>query len=547
MKGIENLARFREIVTTLLEYGFEDLIQHLDVPGAGLLKRVRPKGGDQTREGRIREAMESLGPTFVKMGQMLSVRPDLVPQALITELSKLQDSARPVPLETIRGAAEDSLGVPLEEVFESFDPTPLASASLSQVHVATLRETGRSVCVKVQRPGIRPKVERDLRILAIIARQVHDRMPDWRVYNAPGTVRTIRDVLLKELDFELEAQHIRIARSYLPDDFGALIPKPHSHLCSERLLVLDRIHGERLRDVNVGREEALQLARTGMRLTLKQTLVDGFFHADPHPGNVLVATGGQLALIDWGMVGRLTYTDRRELLMLLEAALSRESGRMLDALALISGKQEITGQRDLERDLLNLLDSHYAVPLEKLRIGRLLTEVVSLLARYQVPLPSAHVLMVKAIVTAEGTARQFYTDIDLLAETEAAIRDLGLHRRGPKEMWHDMGALVSHVMVLQRNLPAQFARIVERLEKGRFAMRFEHENLGGLQQTLENTFNRLTFGIIIGALIIGSSMIITTGVKPLLFGFPALGLVGYLISAALGLCVIVSILHTRKY
>ncbi len=547
IKKIERLGRFREIITTLAEYGFEPLLSQLHLPGIRLLlKHLPTKGESLDINQRILAVMEELGPTFIKFGQMLSVRPDLVPASLIEQLSKLQDQARPVEFSEIKPAIEQALDTNLDNVFSEFDERPLASASLSQVHVAVLRSSQRSVCVKVRRPNIDRQVEEDMRILGFLARKIHEHVRELRIYNLPAVVEVMHKTMLHELDFTREAQHIRIARSYLDKNDAVVIPEQIDEFCKKTVLTTARVQGGiKVHDSELPPDERLRLARAGLKSTLKQTLVDGFFHADAHPGNVLVTRQNKLALLDWGMAGRLTKTDQQQLLQLLKAIVNHDSQRIMDALAIITGASEISDNRELERDLLDLLDSHCAARLEDMQVGQLLIRATFLLAHHNVQLPPEHVLMVKALLTSEGTARKLCPDINIVKATKDALHELKLGPISPRRQLKSLFDTLAHVKALHKNLPGRIARIMEHMEKGVFAMRFEHENLEGLQHTFEKASNRLTFGIIIGALIIGSSMIITTGVKPLIFGYPALGLIGYSISAAMGMVLIISILRSK--
>jgi ubiquinone biosynthesis protein len=312
---------------------------------------------------------------------------------------------------------------------------------------------------------------------------------------------------------------------------------------------MEYVQGTKLKDLEPDTLADPKLtSKQGLIAAIKQILDDGFFHADPHPGNLLITEEEKICLMDWGMTGRLSERDRRELIDLLKAVMDKDSEAMVHALLRIgSTKGAVIDQRGLERELLDVLDSYYAVPIKHMNIGRLLMAVTELLRTYRLTLPPDLVIMMKALVTAEGTARLIYPDLDVVTEARQYISRLAMDRFKPESLWRGFRFTLSQLLNLQREMPRRMMQIMNRAERGELTLGFRHENLGGLRNTLDNITNRLTFGIIIAAMIIGSSMIITTGIGPLLFGFPALGVIGYIISALLGLWLIFNIIRHRKY
>jgi len=548
IRRIASLGRFKDIVMILMKYGFDDLVQRLDLSDTPIIRRIhRADQGLGTYE-RIRLAIEDLGPTFVKLGQVMSLRPDLLPQALVTELSKLQDDVAPVEIATIHELIEKNLQSPLKDLFSVFDDQPMGAASLAQVHRGVLRKEGLIVAVKVQRPGIRKKIEKDLDIMATVAKQLHERSEDLKVYDLPKLVRVTRRNLLREIDFTREARYMRIARSYQNDESKVYIPKVYDDYCTHRLLITEFIQGTKLKDLDPQQLEAPEvLAKQGLRAAIKQILEDGFFHADPHPGNMLITEDGGLCLLDWGAIGRLTERDRYELIDLIKSIVDKDSKGLMDTLLVITNGQSTIDRRSLERELLEVLDSYHAVSVKNLNIGQLLMDITTLLREYHLTLPSDLVIMIKALMTAEGTARHIYPDLNIISEAEGYVRQLAMQRFKSRNMWRNIRASVMEFFALQRQFPRRIAQVTDMIARGELKIHFEHENLGGLRNTMENTFNRLTLGVIIAAMIIGSSMIITTGVGPLLFGLPALGILGYLISGILGLWLAWNIIRTRRY
>ncbi|MEN8231883.1 MAG: AarF/UbiB family protein [Thermodesulfobacteriota bacterium] len=547
--ALSRLGRFRDIVTVLFKYGFDDVAERLQLPGMALINKTRVALPEMSTWERVRRAMEDLGPTFVKFGQILSLRGDLLPGDLINELEKLQDSVAPVPLEEIMGVLKKALGKPLDEIFSLIEEEPLAAGSLAQVHRAVLKEENLPVALKIRRPDIVKTVEIDLQILEGAAPHLSEHLEFARTYDFVNLVKELKRALLRELNFTLEARNMQIINQNMAGEKDVIIPGVYESWTRTSVLTMDLIDGVKLKDLNPEKiEEREQLGQTGLRVVVKQVLENGFFHADPHPGNFLVVEDKQLCLIDWGVVGILPSETRYELVELISAIVDMEAEKVLDILvSLTAANVAQINERLLLRDILEILHLYHSVPVGKLDLGQLLMDLNNMLRTHHIKLPSDLALMFKTMVTAEGTARRFYPELDVIAEIEPFVRRLGTERWKPSQVWRRLSRQLRFYFKLQSNLPGAIQRILQKIEQGDLNIKFRHENLGGLQKSLDNVSNRLSFSIILASLIIGSSMIITTGVKPLIFGYPAIGLVGYLISAILGLIVVISIFRSRKF
>jgi ubiquinone biosynthesis protein len=543
-RTIARLGRFKEVIVTLLKYGFEDLVQRLEFPGIELLKKANKDGRDVGTYVRIRNILEDLGPTFIKIGQIMSLRPDLLPPDLVKELTKLQDHAVTVDYGLILTILEKSLGGKIDQFFSDFDKVPFAAASLCQVHRAVLKKEGITVAVKVQRPGIKKLMEVDLDILKAIADRLHERSAELKIYDLPNLFRVTTRNLLKELDFSREAKNMKIARSYKPDVY---IPEVYLDYCSERVMVSELIDGVKLSESSTNIADPHAIARQGLNTAIKQILEDGYFHADPHPGNIIYSTEKGLCLIDWGMVGRLSERDRYDMIDLIRAIVERDSGLLMETLLRMTVKERDIDDRSLERELSEILDLFFSGQIKDLNIGYLLLAIIDLLREYRLKLPPDLVIMIKALVTAEGAARQIYPELNVVTEAETYIKKIASKRYRTDILWHGIKRAIYKFISIQKDIPIRFLRIADKIERDELAIRFRHENLESLNHTLENISNRVAFSVIIAALIIGSSMIITTGIGPFILGFPALGIIGYLISSLLGLWLIVIIIRTKKY
>jgi ubiquinone biosynthesis protein len=549
LKTFTNIARAKDVAVVLAKHGFEDVVQRMELPGWELVKKISPaKDPEIDLYQRIRLAMEELGPTFVKLGQILSLRPDLLPLELIKELSRLQDNVSTLPFETIKKVLEEEFNAPLETVFNDFEETPLASASLSQVHRAVHIESGTALAVKVRRPDITRLVETDLDILHSISRQLHNSFEQLQIYDLPAIVETNRRTLLREIDFSKEARYIQIARSKNDPDSGVVIPDVFMSYCTSRVLVTEFISGQKIDpDLRLSRRRRKTLAESGIRSAILQILEHGFYHADPHPGNILITEDYQLCLMDWGMVGRLTPGEREQLLFLIQAAVDRDSGRIVKMVLDISDSHDTTiNKQQLEKDLIDMMDVYFSIPLKAIQIDGLLESFTQVLQSHQLRLPSDISIIIKALITVEGTARMIYPDLDIISEARPHIRRLFSQQYSPRILWGKFQNAVSGIWTLQRSIPASLSNIVQKMEQGKLTIRFEHKNLTEFKNSLESSFNRLTLGVVLSALIIGSSMIITTGVSPFIFGYPALGIIGYIVSGVIALWLIVTIIRRRN-
>ncbi|HSO20938.1 MAG TPA: AarF/UbiB family protein, partial [Desulfosarcina sp.] len=526
-------------ITVAVKYGFGDIIGMLGLPGQDLSDRILNVEPDTTPHRRIRRALDDLGPTFIKFGQIMSLRSDLLPKPLIEELQQLQDKASPVDAQTIRKVIRQNIDGPWEAVFFSFDETPLAAASLSQVHRAVLRDGLAQVALKVQRPDIAAKIDQDLSILGSIAKRIHDRVADLRNYALPELVDTIRRSLARELDFSREGRYVQIARGHLADLEGVYVPRVYMAYTRPQLLVLEYVSGESLNHLD--RESLADpalLAGNGLRATVRQIFEVGFFHADPHPGNMLVSEGKTIILLDWGMVGRLTAEDRYELVDLITAIVEKDSRRLVDALLTIAAPGGEVNRRSLERSLMDILDAHLVASVGEIRLGRLVMEIMEMIRQYRLKIPADLFMMIKSLVTAESTVRMIHPEMDIVAEIRPHLESIAVKRFHPESIFRRMRGFLFKLTTAPTKFPRRIGDIVEKMEQGRLRVGFEHRNLDGLQHTLEKTFSRLTMGVILAALIIGSSLIITTGIPPIVLGYPLLGLAGYLVSALLGLWLV---------
>jgi len=548
LNDLKKLKRFKEIAGTLFKYGFDEIVDRLPLPGSDYLRQISPVEEELTLFERVRLVLEELGPIFIKFGQIMSLRPDLLPHEFLQELEKLQDNVPPADSEEIVPILEKALDKPIFEIFSEFQFEPFAAASLSQVHRGILKNGGHQVAVKIQRPGISESIKVELDILEGISRFLDQQFEDLQIYELPEIVQTVRHTIIKELDFKLERNNMDVARSYA-ENTEIHIPLTFDKLSNEKVLVMEYIEGTKYRDMFPAEKSAREfIARQGLHAAVKQILEDGFFHADPHPGNLIVGPDENLCIIDWGMVGRLSDQDRFTLISLLSSIVDKESEELVSSfIRLCRHKSKTLDKPGLQREMLDLLDRYHAIPLKDMDIGQFLTNLLALLRDFKLQLPTEMVIMVKALVTADGSARMADPDLNVIEEVADQVHRISRERYHPTVVWRKLKHTLANFIYVQKELPNQLHRIVTLVEQGEFSIIFRLKNLQQLVSTLENASNRLTIGIITAAIIIGSSMIITTGVRPFLFGLPALGVIGYLLSVLLGLWLVITILRNKRY
>jgi len=546
LSKVKHVGRLKDIVFVLLKYGFDDVVERLEVPGKLLLKRVIRVDEELTTSQRIRHTLEELGPTFIKFGQVMSLRTDILPAELVLELRKLHDRVPPVSFTEIRGKVEQELGDSIESVFIQFDEEAVAGASLAQVHRGVLREGRQAVAVKVQRPGIRHSIDSDLALMKTLAKQLDRRMEAAAVYDLPHLVDEFKKTLLRELSYVREARHMRIFRGNFSGDPGVHVPELYEQHSTDKLLVMELIDGVKMSELTASDStHRPDLARRGLRITVKQILEDGFFHADPHPGNIFVRDDDVLCMIDCGMVGRLTLEMRFKLTEMLQATVDKDGMRLLEVLLDVTHGYDRVDRYALHRDLLDLLDGYHSVPLEELNLGGFLAEITDILREHRLKLPQDLAIMIKALVTAEGVARELDPELDVVAEVQPLVDQLVYEQWKPHQIWRSIRSNLRQIAALQKQLPRRLGQISEKLERGELAVKFQHENLEDLENTLEDIASRLTVAIIVAAIVVGSSLIVTADVGPTMFGYPALGIIGYLFSAVLGLWIVFNILRSH--
>jgi len=570
-----DLGRLHEIASILIRYGFADMVRRmgmsnaLERAGRALLWKHADELAHLEPPARVRRALEDLGPTFVKLGQVLATRVDLFEPQWIAEFGKLQDSAPAVPYADVQQQLSEDLGGAPEQIFTSFNTEPLAAASIAQVYRARLHD-GNEVVVKVRRPGIKPIIEADLRWLMRLAELAEAESPELRNFNPQEIVRQFTHSLMRELDFSTECRNSEAIANNFADytdqvspadtkDAQAgtaavvllpviVIPRVYWQWTGERVCVLEFIDGIPGRNLAVAEHAGLDrniLARRGAHAVLKMIVEDGLFHADPHPGNVFYLHGNRIAFIDFGMVGRLTEERRDQLVELLLGLVRHEPERVSNVMLDWTGDSAVD-EAGLVQEIQSFVDEYHGISLKQLSLGGMLSDTVAILRRHHIKMPADLTLLVKAFISLEGMGRELDPDFNMADEALPILEQTLRARYRPVSLVKRSWRAASEALSLVADLPHDLSRLLRAARRGRLEVHIDVTHLKHVGNQLDGAANRLVVGIVVAALIIGSSIVMTVSGGPTLLGLPLFGLIGYLGAAAGGIWLLLSILKSRK-
>lgn len=530
-----DLGRLNEIAGVLVRHGFGDTVRRLGLADA--LERAghalhRDHAADLARlepPVQTRLAIEELGPTFVKLGQILAGRADLFGPDWIAEFARLHSHVPAVPIDDLRAQLREDLGDEPEAVFERFDVEPLAAASIAQVHRARTK-AGDEVIVKIRRPGIREIIEADLRLLDRLAAVAESELPALQPYRPRQLVRELARSLQRELDLAAECHNAERIAGNLAVLPHVLIPKVHWEYTHERINVqayIDGIPGSDLDRISADGLDRLLLARRGAQAVLKMIVEDGFFHADPHPGNVFYLPGNRIAFIDFGMVGRLSARRREELLQLLLGLVEREPQAVADVLLDWTGDGHGANLGVLEGEIEAFVDQYHGTPLADLHLGQMLADVTTILREHRLALPSDLALLIKAFISLEGMGRGLDPGFHMATEALPILRQVMRARYQPKALGKRAWQTLRRGLALAEQIPHDVSRALRNLRRGRMQLHIDLAHLKRVGDQLDRAANRLSLAMVIAALIIGSSIVMTVSGGPTLFGLPAFGFLGF--------------------
>jgi ubiquinone biosynthesis protein len=551
----KNFKRLRVIVTVLTRHGFRPFMERLRLTGLLTLPQ-RLLGGKPLRRElersaaeRARRALEELGPTFIKFGQIISTRPDIIPEDFIIELLKLQDSVAPIPYKDVVSVIEAQFKKPVSELFRKIDETPIAAASIAQVHRATTL-SGEEVVVKVQRPGIGETIDTDITILGYIARLAVKHIPESRLYDPEGVVDEFSRTIKREMDFTLEASYTERFRQNFSEDPRVVVPKVFWELTGRNVLTMERIHGIKVDKVDKLKEAGIDTAKVAHLITdtfFKQVFEFGLFHGDLHSGNIFVISSERIALVDFGIAGRIDSVMKHYLADILISFVKGDFEGLTRVYQKMGILPESIDKAAFEREYYDIMLHYFGRPFKSVRIGELLMDYIRLAARHNVMLPRDLLLFDKCVFELEGLARLLYPDVDILKESEPYAARLYLERTSPKALVQDAVSVASDYNDLFREMPGRTGEILKKVLDNKLRIEFMHKGLEDFMGEMDRSSNRLTFGLIVAALVIGSSLVISSEASPKIAGYAALGILGFLIASFLGLWLAFQILRSGKF
>jgi len=542
--------RLAEIARVLAHHGWGYLIKHLD------LQRFLPWGQRSalraTEEPPLPEVVTALltdlGPSFVKAGQLLSTRPDLLPRAYVEALERLQESGPQVPIEEVRQTIEEELGEPPETLFAHFEETPLASASLAQVHRARLHD-GTEVVVKVQRPGIRDVVETDVEIAVRFAKLLEERLPAMKEQRLVAKTVALGEMLRGELDFTREFRNAERFRLNFAEVGYVFIPKCHWNLTTPRVLTEDYVDGMRasaIEEIEAAGYSRRHLARRIAECTLKQIYIDGFFHGDLHPGNVRILAPDKIGLIDFGIAGELSRADQRELITALLCFLNNDPDGFTTHILRLAEEAEGLDSHALRRDFAALMQEAHATPAAKRTVGEVLRETMGVIFQHHLALPEWFGLLVKTYIASEGICRRLdpgfdYAEVARRMASQAISPHLQL-----QELLPGLWSALQEIKELLKYFPSRLNRLLDIISRGELTADVKHKGLDDLTAAIQRGSSRITSGTIVAGLVLASAILVQADVGPWYEGYSVIGLIGFFFAAILGGWVLIDIVRRGR-
>jgi ubiquinone biosynthesis protein len=549
-----HLNRYRQILTVLFKYGFGDLVETLKIEqyieiGLQMISRKRRDRLEKlSRAERVRMALEELGPTYIKLGQVLSTRPDLVSIDFVNEFAKLQDRAPVVEFEEILQTIEDELARPLSELFSRFDSTPLASASIGQVHRASLHN-GEEVAVKIQRPDIEKIIEIDLEIMLHLATLAERHVEELSFHQPVRIVEEFARTIEREIDYTVEAGSMeRVAGQFLSDP-TVYVPKIYRQVSTYRVLTTEYIDGIKVSDIDGLRKAGYDcslITERGADVLLKQIFAYGFFHADPHPGNIFILPDNIICLLDFGMMGAVDRNTREIFVSLVESVIGRDEPRAAQVLLKLTEWEDEPEAVTLEKDVADFISRHLYRPLKEVQLGKLLQHLLELATKHRMRLPPDIFLMLKALSQVESVARMLSPDFDIIQKATPFIRQVKLLRLSPKRLADDAVRLVEQSYEFLTDFPKDLLELSRSLRQKKLSFTLVMKDLDKMLATHDQISNRISFAIIIAALIIGSALIVISNMPPLIYGISVIGLIGFLAAGFLGVWLLVAIIKKGR-
>ena len=552
-RNIRSIRRYWNIVCVLSTYGFDHVLEMLGLNDmVARSKRLLRRGHvDITRLSaaeRMRLALEELGPTFIKLGQLLSTRPDIIPHPFVHEFEKLQDSVPCFSFDELKAQVERELDAPVGTFFSWIDPISLAAASIAQVHRARLT-SGEEVVIKVRRPGVVELVESDINALMGLAHLAERHVAGSEIYDPVGVVREFARTIRREMDFTREGHTIEKFSENFRATKWLHFPRVHWKETTRGVLTLEYVDGIKVSDLDTLDKAGLDrrlIARRGADTFLEMVLIHGFFHGDPHPGNVMILADNVICLLDYGIVGRLDEGLKGFISDILFAIVNRDVDEVVSQLLFAGDISDNLDVRALKRDLATFIDSYYEIPLHEIELGRMLLEFIEIVTLYNIRIQPDLMLLIKALVIIEGMGRNLDPEFDMIEHLRPFMEQAWRQRFSPRRISRDINSIILSYGNLARDLPRDLKEIINRINRNKFKIDLEHRGLDKFTTDFDRSANRLSSSLILAALIVGSSIIMQTSKGPQLLGFPVLAFLGYTVAGVIGLWLVYAIIRSGR-
>lgn len=556
---LRKLKRYRQVLARIVFYGFGEVSEALrprwrrrgrTEAAGGTLGAGRPAANLRHlgAGARLRLLFESLGPTWIKLGQFMSLRSDLLPEEITAELGKLLLGAAPLPLERLEPVLVEALGPSWRERFSRFETEPIGSASIAQVHRAATRE-GRAIVLKIQRPGIEEVIRSDLAILEDLAALLERALPRLRAFRLVRLIESFSRMLSLELDFNYEARTMALVREHFRKDRTIHIAEVLPELSSRRVLAMEYVEGVLLSDpagLAAAGVDLRRIAGVGLRYVLAQMFEHGVYNADPHPANFIVRSDGVLAPVDFGMVGVLDEEVRQALVGLLRSFVERDAARLLRVFSSLELLNEEASRSELANDLGRLVHYYSHMPVAQMEVSRMLADLYAVVRRYRIELPVDLALTLKVLVTLESLGKRLDPAFDFMEESRPFLKKVRARRLRDLASRERLEDLAEDAGRLARALPFEAYDLLKKARTGRLKLRLDLEELGDVAREIDRSVNRLAFAVVIAGLLIGSSFVSSSGIGPSFLGLPILGLAGFAAAIVLGIWFLVGTLRSGR-
>ena len=548
----KHFKRYREISQVLLKHGFGFLLEVLDLKKyLPFKKRLKKHDSDFNKENlakRTRLVLEELGPTFIKLGQILSTRADIIAPEFITEFSKLQDEVEGISFAKIKKVLNEELSEDYKKTFEYVNEEYQAAASIAQIHKAKLKN-GQNVILKIQKPGIERKIKADIEILQNLANVLKNRniIPDYIEPN--NIISQFEEEIKKEIDFKKEISNIKKFQNNFKDNSHIIIPEVYDKISSKKLLVMEEVKGTKLSEVDPDHQDidAEYIAELGAWALFKQILIDGFFHGDPHPGNIFVVDKDKIAYLDFGLAGHITQKDKDAFTTIFLAVLGKKTEIIVDKIMDIGIVDQDIDRRKLILEFEDLLNRYYSKELSEIDLSSINKDLQRLIYKFHIKLPSEFFLLMRAMAVSEGVGTSLDPNFNIFNMKERFIKDLVEDRLKPKNLASRIFNIFWKFRKTGKRVPKEMEELLTKIVDDDLSIKFEHTNLEPLIKKLDIVSNRLSVSLIVSALLIGSSMILQTDIAPHIFGIPLLGFLGYTSAGVLGLWLVITIFRSGKF